>query len=147
MSSNTIAQLAAAEVLKNDIVEKTNNLWLEMLAMQSLVYKKKVLAETRIQEDKEDKLRRQADEDHRQALATLQAARQQRDLTINNTVMDKMAASQNEGRLSLADHDRMTQIMQQLNIDVSQYNKIINPEDDGNAELHLYRCCRTCGRQ
>ena len=62
-----------------------------MLPMQSHVYKKKVLAETRIQEDKEDRLRRQAEEDHRQALATLQAARQQRDLTINTTMMDKVA--------------------------------------------------------
>ena len=74
MSANTIAQLAATEALKNDIVENTNKLRLEMLAMQLHVYKKKVLAETRIQEDKEDRLRRQAEEDHRQALATLQAS-------------------------------------------------------------------------
>ena len=49
--------------------------------------------------------------------------------------MDKLAASQNEGRVSLADQDRMTQIIQQLNIDQAQYEKLINPEDDGNAEL------------
>ena len=64
---------------------------LEMLELQSHVYKKKVLAETRIQEDKENKLRRQADEDHHQAIATLRAERQQKDLSIKTTMMDKVA--------------------------------------------------------
>ena len=99
-----------------------------MLALQSLTYKKKVLAEAKVQQDKEDRLQKKAEEDHRQALA-----RQLKDLAINNTVMEKLAADQNEGRESLADQDRMTQIIQQLNIDQAQYDKIIN--DDGNAEL------------
>ena len=65
LSPTIIAQLAAAEALKNDVVEKTNKIRLEMLALQSLVYKKKVLAEARIQEDKEDRLQKEAEEDHR----------------------------------------------------------------------------------
>ena len=80
MADDTIAQLAMAEALKNDIVEKTNKVRLEMIEMQSHVYKKKVLAEAKVQEDKEDKMRRKVEEDHRQAVAALQADHQQKKL-------------------------------------------------------------------
>ena len=103
--------------------------------MESLVYKKKVLAEAKMQEDKEDKLRRKADEEHRKDVAILQAARQQRKVSSNGTVMDKLSVSQNEGRLSLADHDWMTQILQQLSMDMAKYKGEFNPEEDTNIEL------------
>ena len=56
-------------------------------------------------------MQNQAAEEHRQALAALQGARQQRELDVNNTVMKKLSEDQLEGRESLADQDRMTQII------------------------------------
>ena len=52
LSPAAIAQLSAAESFKNDVVEQTNKVRLEMLALQSLTYKKKVLAEAKVQQDR-----------------------------------------------------------------------------------------------
>ena len=69
--------------------------------MQSLVYKKKVLAEAKIQEDNKRESLRKADEQHQKDKAILIAARQQRKISSSQNVMDRILKSQNKGSLFL----------------------------------------------
>ena len=108
-----------------------------MEALQVITTKKKLLAESKVRQDREKRLQKQSEEKGRQALAALHAARQQRELNINNTVMEKLSVDQFQGRESLADQDRMTQIIQQLNLAEAHYDRIINNEDDGEEEVEL----------
>ena len=60
LSPAAMAQLTTAELFKNDVVETTNKVRLEMLALQFLTNKKKLLAEAKLQQDKEDRLQKKA---------------------------------------------------------------------------------------
>ena len=109
-------------------------MWLEIEALQEIT-SKKILAERKVRQDKEKRLQKQSEEERRQALAALQAARQQRELN-NSTVMEKLSVDQLQGRESLAAQDRMTQIIQPQPRQ-AHYDRIMNNEDDGEEDAVL----------
>ena len=108
-----------------------------MEALQVITMNTNLLADRKVHQDREKRLQKQSEDANRQALSALQEARQLRELNINHTVMEKLTVDQLQGRESLADQDRMTQIIQQLNIDEAHYNRIMNNEDDAEEDVKL----------
>ena len=106
------AQLAATEEYNNEIVAKTDKARLKIVKMEALAKTLKVQAETKMKKDREMKMKKKAEEVQRKDLALLQASRQQRKVATNKSVMDTFTAKQIEGVVSLAEHDRVTQILQ-----------------------------------
>ena len=106
-----------------------------MEPLQVITNKKKLLADRKVRQDNEKKLQKQSEDASRQVITALQEARQQRELTINNTVIENLTVDQLQGRESLADQGRMTQIIQQLNLDEAHYDRIMNNEDDEEEDV------------
>ena len=60
MSPAVMARLVTDKIFKKDIYESTNKVRLEMEALQILTDKKKLLAEVKLRQDKEERLQKQA---------------------------------------------------------------------------------------
>ena len=128
-------RLAACEEYNKEIAAKTDMARLEVVKLEALAKTLKVQAEEKTKNDREMKMKKKAEEAQKKDLALLQASRKQRKVAVNNTVTETLSAMQHVGVLSLAEHDRVTQIMQQLGADIAKYGKMLKPEEDPEPKL------------
>ena len=119
-------------MVTRDIIDASNTVRLEAIQQQSVAFKSKILAETKIQEDKERAALSLAEQQHQKDKASLAEARQTRKIASIQEVMD---TQQSNGQVSLANHDQMQQILQQLNENGQDHFSFPPPKEDASEEM------------
>ena len=90
------------------------------------------MAEAKLHEDKERAALALADEQYQKDKACLAEARQKRKIASIQKVVD---TQQTNGQVSLANHDQMQQILQQLNINRQNHFSFLPPKEDASEDM------------
>ena len=122
---------AVAEMATKNVIDGQNEVRLRVIQDQSIAFKGKILAETRLQEDRERVALDLAEQQHQNDKANLAEARQMRKVASIQKVVD---TQQSSGQVSLAHHDQMQQILADLNSNGRNDFAFLPPKEDDIQE-------------
>ena len=127
--------LQQAQQEKKDIEDERDRVRMELEILQKQTDRKRHLAERKLQQDKEKRLRKEVEEAKRRAEEDLRKVCLERNQRVNQIACDKIAQDQLAGREMLADKDRMLQLMQQLNFEQQRFDGVFNEEEEDDNDL------------
>ena len=127
--------LQQAQQEKKDIEDERDRVRMELEILQKQTDRKRHLAERKLQQDKEKRLRKEVEEAKRRAEEDLRKVCLERNQRVNQIACDKIAQDQLAGREMLADKDRMLQLMQQLNFEQQRFDEVFNEEEEDDNDL------------
>ena len=123
---------AMEEMISRDIINTANKARLEVIEQKSTAFKKMILAETKKHKDMEREAISLAEDQRQKDEASLVEARQTRKVASIQRVAD---TQQIQGQVSLAHHDQMQQILQDVNRQALGYFTSAPPKEDHEETL------------